>query len=117
MGAAIHYSVAWSIPITLGLLIASLRPIALISQVGQWSWRLPTEGFDLAGGVLATFGVTMWWFWLVRLAVTAPSAVRSRVVLSLSIVVPAIAVGAIAAWWVGLERLFHLFANTSGLHF
>jgi hypothetical protein len=76
----------------------------------QWRWYPPEQGFALSAGVLAGFGVTMWWFWLTRLGTAAPAKTRRRVVAFFALGAPPIVVAAAVAWWLGLELAhFHLF--------
>ena len=106
MTAAIQYSTAWWVPICVAALVAALLPSSYIGAMEAWRWYPPQRGFVLSAGVLAAFGVVMWWFWLVRLGSTAPVRTRRRVVLFFALGVPVAVFAAAAGWWYGLDALY-----------
>lgn len=102
MTAAIHYSVGWGLVVVLGALIACLRPLSYIGEIVVWSSYPRRESFDLAAGVVAGFGVIMWWFWLVRLGAAARAPMRGRVVSFFVVGVAAVVAATGAGWWWGV---------------
>ncbi len=105
MTAAILYSTAWSLPLMIGALVMGLRPLSRIGSVARWRWYPLDESLVLIAGVVAGFGVVMWWFWLVRLGVTAPTSTRGRVVAFMAVGSPILAIGFAAGAVVGLDRM------------
>ncbi len=103
MTAALHYSTAWGIPIVVAALLGGLRPLSLIGAMEQWPWYPPRGGFLLLAAVLAGSGVTLWWFWLIRLGATAPAKTRKRVITVFAVAAPLILLAAVAGWWWGLK--------------
>ncbi len=95
--AAIRYSsgaVSW-------FLFASLVSLALIpahvADVRDWSFAPAPSGVHLASAILGSFGLLVWWFWLIRAAGTAPPPTRTRVVTYFSVWVPLLVVTVVAA--------------------
>jgi hypothetical protein len=117
MTAAIQYSTAWWIPICVAALVAALLPSSYIGAMEAWRWYPPERGFVLSAGVLAAFGVVMWWFWLLRLGATAPVRTRLRVVLFFGFGVPVVLVAAAGGWWYGLDALYAPLFDVLGLSF
>lgn len=110
--AAIQYSAAWVVPFLAAFVVLALRPITYVGTVARWRWCPSDHAFLILAAILGGFGVTLWWFWLVRLGATAPAATRARVIAFLALGVPALVVAAVAAWWYGqkqaLEPIFDL---------
>ena len=106
MTAALHYSTAWTVLMIVAALVTAFRPLGYIGQMQRWFWFPPDQGFTLSAGVFAAFGVTMWWFWLVRLGFAAAERTRGRVVVFIGLGVPLLAAAAVVAWWQGLDRLY-----------
>ena len=117
MTAALHYSTAWTVLLILGALVTAFRPLGYFGQMQQWAWSPPDQGFTLSAGVFAAFGVTMWWFWLVRLGSAAAERTRGRVVAFFALGVPLLAAAAGLAWWQGLERLYPLMFEAMKMQF
>lgn len=111
MTAAIHYSTAWSVLIFLAAIVLGFRPLSFVGKIARWPWSPPELGFVLSAAVLAGFGVIMWWFWLVRLGVTARERTRGRVIAFLALGAPLILTVVAGAWWLGLDQVYsHLFS-------
>ena len=106
MTAAIHYSMAWLVPVFLGTLAAALRPLAFVGTMNQWAWYPADRIFLLAAAVLSVLGAAMWWFWLIRLGATAPARTRVRVSAFFGLGPPVIVALAAAGWWYGLGRMY-----------
>jgi len=107
MTAAIHYSTAWGIPLCVAAVVVGLRPVSYVGTMERWSWCPLQEGFVLAAGVLAAFGMVMWWFWLWRLGASAPARTRGRVIAFFAVGAPLIVAVTTAAWWWGLQLLYN----------
>ena len=59
----------------------------------------------------------LWWFWLIRLASTAPGKTRSRVIVFFTVGVPMIAGAAAAGWWIILDRLYGTLFEALNMNF
>lgn len=103
MTAGLQYAAAWSPTVILGALVLTLTPIAYLGEVSGWSWYPSQRGFLLSGGLLTFFGLTMWWYFLVRLAQAAPLRTRGRVVTFCVLGLPLLTGVLVAAWWYGLQ--------------
>ncbi len=106
MTAAVHYSTAWGILLSIAGLIAAFRPVGFIGAMQRWPWYPPDEGFLLSAAVVAGFGVMMWWFWLIRLGATAPAKTRRSVVVFFTVTTPLIVIATGVGWWFGIPVLF-----------
>jgi hypothetical protein len=99
MSAALDYAAAWWLAGAAGFLIICLRPLSLFGAVAGWSWMVPEFSFELAGSVVIGFALVLWWFWLLRLGVTATFRTRSRVVTFMALGPALLSVGGFAGWW------------------
>lgn len=117
MTAALHYATAWALPIFAGVVVVSLRPIAYVGAVARWSWYPPQYGFELAGSVILAFGAALWWFWLLRLAATAPARAQARVIAFFAVGVPLAVAAAGTVWWFGLDALYRSLFESMKLTF
>ncbi len=117
MTAAIHYSTAWCVLIFLATIVLGLRPLSFMGKIARWPLSPPERGLVFSAALLAGFGVIMWWFWLVRLGVTAPERTRGRVIAFFALGAPMIVAGVAAAWWLGLDRVYDPLFNTLHLGF
>ena len=104
MTAAIEYSTAWGPPLILAVLIACLRPLSLIGEMGRWGWYPPEGVLVLVASVVTVLVTAMWWFWLIRLGFTAPASTRGRVVAFFAVVAPLLLSAAGLLWWWVLAR-------------
>jgi hypothetical protein len=105
MAAALHYSTAWAVPLTVAGLVTGFFCLSHAAAIARWTWVPPQTGFVLAAAAVGGFSVAMWWFWLVRLAYTAPLKSRGRVAAFVGLVAPLIVIAAAAAWYFGLQLL------------
>ena len=105
MTAALHYNTAWVAPMLMGAFVLILLPLAYMGAIARWSIVLPQLGLRWAGAVVIAFGAGMWWFWLIRLGMTAPPATRTRVVTFFAVGAPLIVGGITAVWYFGLPAL------------
>lgn len=112
MTAALHYGLAWIVPILLAVLVMAVRPICNFGVIANWSWCPSYRVFDIVGVVLATFGIVLWWFWLVCMANAAPKDTRVRVVSFFAIGAPSIVALGVGGWWFGIDHL-HAFLFSS----
>ncbi len=103
MSAAIHYSCAWLAPLAVTCLLMPLLPLLQAGLIAGWRWMPAPEVPTITAGVIAAIGLVLWWFWLIRLATTAPEDTRQRVVVFMAIGVPAMATGLAMAWWYGVD--------------
>jgi hypothetical protein len=106
MTAAIQYGTGWSPPLLVAVLILGFLPLSYLGEVADWAWYPPRSGFIVASAVVAAFGATAWWFWLVQLGATAPVNTRGRVIAFFVFGVPLLVAGATVVWWLGLDRLY-----------
>lgn len=117
MTAAVNYGTAWMLPFVVAALVLCLLPISHIGSIAKWSWYPPSQSFTLSAAVIAGFGAAMGWFWLVRLAATAPPQSRGKVSAFCAIVVPVYIVGAGLSWWYGLGYLYRVLFDALRLTF
>ena len=82
LSAALDYSLAWTVPLIPAGLVLVLRPLLRMSVVGGWSFQLEPVFIYLPAAVLGAMGILLWWFGLIRLALTAPVRSRGRVLLA-----------------------------------
>lgn len=106
MTAALHYSTAWSIPLLVAALVASLVPVSYVSEMARWMIRPAAFAFETAAGVVAALGGVLWWFWLVRLGATAPPRARGRVSVCLAAVAPLLFVGLLLSGGYALRQAY-----------
>ncbi len=104
MTAALNYSTAWWLPVSVGLLVVCLKPIATLGGVAGWRWVPTRSAFELSGAVVGAFGVVLWWFWLVRLGITAPARRRSQVVTVMAVGAMAVVAAVGSMGWFGVTR-------------
>ena len=117
MTAALHYGTAWVVPMTAGALLASLRFLSYIGAIARWTWYPSQRGLELAGAVVAAFGVVLCWFWLLRAGATAPAPTRRRVSVFLAVGAPMIACAAGLGWWFGLDQVYKPMFRFLGVNF
>jgi len=117
MTAAIDYSTGWCVPVVAGGILAALRPIEFASKVSAWPWVPPAYAFYVPAAVLAGIGAVMWWFLLVRLAVSAPAATRARVVTFLALGPPVLVAAGAAAWLRLTEPMYAVLFEHMGVDF
>jgi hypothetical protein len=102
-GAAMRYGSAWVLfPMASGVL-SLLLLLSSIASVTGWWFAPARAGVYLAAATVASVGFLMWWFWLIRVASTAPPPTRTRVVTFFAVWTPLLATGIGAAWVVGLH--------------
>lgn len=117
LAAAIQYSAAWVVPFLAAFVVLAFRPIAYVGTVARWRWCPSDHAFLILAAILGGLGVTLWWFWLVRLGATAPAATRARVIAFLALGVPVLAVAGASAWWYGKEHALAPIFDLLGLRF
>lgn len=117
MSAALLYGTAWWIPALAGIVVCLLRPVALAGQINSWPWYPTTRGISLIAGAIAGLAAILWWFWLIRLAATAPARTRSRVMAFCIFGIPLLLGGVSLAWWVGLEIFQEFLVVRLNIHF
>jgi hypothetical protein len=103
MTAALHYSVAWSVPLLLAALLLLPRALARIGAIKRWLWYPAQSAVDFVACVIGAIALILWWFWLFRLVSTAPADSRGRLAWFVGLGVPIIVAGGVAAWWLGLS--------------
>ena len=117
MTAAVDYGTAWAIPIFVATMVLSFLPLSYVGGIQRWAW-CPTEaGFEVSSGVVAGLGAALWWFWLVRLAITAPPKTRATVIAFFALGAPLIVVAAAGTWWVLLRQSIPPLFNVLHLSF
>lgn len=102
MSAAVHYCMAWSAPVALGLFILGLRPMAYVGAMAQWSWHPPRHVFEVSAAVLCGLGFALGWFWLIRMAASAPARTRRSVMIYAVFGIPVLAMLCGSVWYFGL---------------
>ncbi len=104
MTAAQHYATGWLVPMILAAVVLWLHPTI---HFGNVSTTLSSElVVFLPAGILAGVSLIFGWFWMLRLAASAPVDTRTRVTIMLAFVAPALVLGGASVWWFGLERLY-----------
>lgn len=110
MSAGLHYLLAWSLPVTVGILVACLSLLSRFGRVMQWRWIPAGETFRLAAGVVVGLGLVLGWFWLIRLGASELPRHRKRIVFWFSCIGPLLlAIVALGGWYglrLGLDPLF-----------
>lgn len=117
MTAAIHYGTAWTVPAIAGGLLFLLMPLHHIGAIERWNWYPSVQWIWVFAGILGGCGLMMWWFWLVRLGLTAPAEPRGRVVAVLVGGSSLAVVAAAALWWFGTELFCRVVFESSNLDF
>jgi len=115
MGAALCYSLAWIVPLLAASAIVALRPLAYVGAVAHWFWYPPQPVIDGMAGVAAIGGLVLWWFWLFRMAMTAPAITRTRVVIATALAVPMLVAATGVGWYVGFPKLCGAIFRAFGL--
>gem|GEM_PF-1138665 len=115
MGAALCYSLSWIAPLLAAAAIVALRPIAYVGAVAHWFWYPPQPMIDGMAGVAAIGGLVLWWFWLFRMAMTAPAVTRSRVVIATALVAPTLVAATGIGWYIGFPKLCGAIFRVFGL--
>jgi hypothetical protein len=117
MSAALHYGTAWVVPVVAGGLFFLLMPLHHIGVAERWSWHPSAQMIWVLAGILAGFGLMMWWFWLVRLGLTAPAEPRARVVTALIGGASVSVAAAAALWWFGVDLFCRIVFIQGNLEF
>lgn len=115
MGAALCYSLAWIVPLLAASAIVALRPLAYAGKVAHWFWYPPQPVIDGMAGIAAIGGLVLWWFWLFRMAMTAPAATRARVVIATVLAAPMLVGATGAGWYFGFPKLCGAIFRAFGL--
>ena len=111
LGGAIHYCTAFAGPVYYAGWIMLLVPLGDMLAAGGWRIVPPSLAISAAAAVVAGIAALMWWFWLIRLAMTLPAGARARVAAYYAVVAPLLGVGLLVGWWLGMESLFELFRS------
>lgn len=75
----IHYGTAWLQFVILAMLLFCLRPVASVGRITDWPMTPSPIVIDAAALVLATLGLMLGWFWLIRLGGGVPKSSRQSV--------------------------------------
>ncbi|UCG15355.1 MAG: hypothetical protein JSV19_08645 [Phycisphaerales bacterium] len=107
--AALRYGSAGTLWFAAGGVISLLLVLSNAGAVRGWSCTPPRVGVYVVLAIVMSAGLLGWWFWLIRIAGTAPPPTRTRIVVFYSIWTPlltaaVIAVGA-AGLWLGMRWL------------
>lgn len=108
MSAALHYSLAWLIPLALTCAMMLFFPLTQAGRISGWLGVSAPSALTIAVRVVAAIVLILWWFWLLRLAATAPRDTRRRVVVFIAIGTPTIVTGLAMAWWHGTGVVLQL---------
>ena len=100
--AALHYGTAWLILLFPAAVIAAFSPLAEISAAARWPLVVPPVAICAPAVVIAVISVSGYGFGLIRVAATAPVAVRTRVVVFFTLWSPLIIAVSVATAGVGL---------------
>lgn len=107
--AALRYGSAGTLWFLVGSVISLVLVLSNAGAVRGWSFTPPRVGVYVVLAIVMSAGLLGWWFWLIRIAGTAPPPTRTRIVVFYSIWTPlltaaVIAVGA-AGLWLGMRWL------------
>ncbi len=102
MSAAIHYSMAWLVPLGVTCAVMLFLPLIQAGYIVGWLGVSAPDVLEISASIVAAIGLILWWFWLLRLGATAPQDTRQRVVAFMAIGPPAIVTGLAFAWWYGV---------------
>ena len=110
--AALRYGSGGTLWLLVGGVISLLLVLSNAGAVRGWSVAPPRVGVYVVLAIVMSAGLLGWWFWLIRIAGTAPPTTRTRIVVFYSIWTPlltAAVVGAGAAGlWLGMRWLASL---------
>ncbi|NOT00741.1 MAG: hypothetical protein HOP29_08945 [Phycisphaerales bacterium] len=108
---AIDYGTAWTMPVVYAGLLFMILPIRDVMGIALLI-PVPPRSFILGAAAVATgCGLLSWWFYGVRVAMTVPAAVRTRVAFYYAFLSPLLISLLAAVWFVGLKRLFEFFGS------
>lgn len=106
MSAALHYSTAWVVFVAIGVMLSWLRPLSYVGAMADWIWYPPLHFLNLLAAIVVAVGVSLWCFWMVRIAWTSPVSTRARVASFTVLGVPVIIAFTAAAWWNGQDMAY-----------
>lgn len=104
LSCALRYSTAWLVPVCMPILLILLRPLWYLDEARGWDLFPPTIVLYLPVVILAALGLIMWWLWLIRLSLTVPLQVRTRVLIWYTLAAPVLGVLLVAGAAYGLRR-------------
>ncbi len=115
--AAIDYCTA-HVPIL--LLVGFFHGSSLLQMLGrsrQWSVQWPMFVHTVPAYLIGGLGLFVMWFWLLRMAHTAPPATAARVSRYFGLWAPLAAVTIVGGWMVGQHHAISLLAEHLGMNF
>jgi len=101
---AIHYGFAHGAPIYGACWLILLGPAREWMAASGWRFVPPGAVVSALAVVVAGIAAVLWWFWLVRLAMTLPADARMRVAVYYAVAVPIATAAIVAAWWRGMSE-------------
>lgn len=108
LGCALRYSTAWLVPVCVPALLILLRPLWYLAEVRGWTPVPPLLVLYLPLVIVAATGLILWWVWLIRLSLTVPLRVRTRVLLWFILATPTLGALLVGGGAYGLHRGFGL---------
>lgn len=116
-GAAVHYSTAHVCILLAAALCYGTQVIHRFSQVQRWPVSWDHRLHLVPAFFLGVFGLLVAWFWLIRLAQTAPAASRGRLLRHFGLWTPILALLVLGGWMLGAYRGLEYIARASGTAF
>lgn len=104
LSCALRYSTAWLVPVCMPLLLILLRPLWYLDEARGWELFPPTIVLYLPVVIVAALGLILWWLWLIRLSLTVPLQVRTRVLIWYTLAAPVLGVVLVGGAGYGLHR-------------
>jgi hypothetical protein len=117
MTAALHYGTAWAVPLSVAGLVMALAPIEYVARMASWRFQPIPALFVVPAAVVCGVSLLLWWYWLLRLAATAPARTRARIFAFLGAGVPLVLAGLVAAWYYGVGGLHSVLSDALRLRF
>ncbi len=117
MSAAIHYGCSWLVPLAAACGVMLLFPLVQGVKIAGWFGASVPAALTIVASIMTAIVLILWWFWLLRLAATAPKDTRQRVVAFMAIGAPAIVTGLAFAWWYGVGSVQQLLFKAMRIDF
>jgi len=104
LSCALRYSTAWLVPVCAPAMLILLRPLWYLNEARGWNLFPQTIVLYLPVVIVTALGMILWWLWLIRLSLTVPLQVRTRVLIWYTMAAPVLGIALVGGAGYGLHR-------------